>query len=184
MRGNRKIKTRVSKAAGANKRPVIAVCGAGSGAPELMSLAEEVGRALASAGAVLVCGGLGGVMEAAARGARSAGGLTLGILPGPDPEDANPWIQLAVATDMGHARNAIIVRTADALIAVGGEYGTLSEIALALKMRKPVVALKSWDISSEIIQAPDAQTAVKLALEKSARPGRYSKRPGNNVKGA
>jgi uncharacterized protein (TIGR00725 family) len=147
------------------KRPIIAVCGAGSCDGETAALAESVGREIAGAGAVMVCGGLGGVMEAAARGAKEAGGATVGILPGPDTSDANPWIEVAVATDMGHARNAIITRTADAVVAVGGAYGTLSEVALALKMGKPVVSLGSWEVSGDVIRAKSPAEAVKLALE-------------------
>lgn len=143
---------------------MIAVCGAGECGPELAGLAEAVGKAIAESGAILFCGGLGGVMSSAAQGARSAGGVTVGILPGPDSAEANPWIQVAVATDLGHARNAILVRSADAVIAVGGGYGTLSEIALALKMGKPVVSLKSWEVSEDIIRASDPGTAVRLAI--------------------
>ncbi len=112
-------------------------------------LAFEVGSRLAQNGAIIICGGLGGVMEAACRGAKEEGGTTIGVLPGPFRGDANPFVDYALATDMGQARNAIIVRTADAVIAVGGEYGTLSEIAMALKMGKRVVALSSWDIASK-----------------------------------
>lgn len=109
--------------------------------------AEEVGRRVAEAGAVLVCGGLTGVMEAACRGARSAGGTTLGILPGLRRGDANDFVEVAVPTGMGEMRNALIVRAADALIAIGGEFGTLSEIALAVKTGKPVIGLGSWDLT-------------------------------------
>lgn len=144
---------------------MIALCGAGECGPELAAKAEAVGRAIAAAGAVLVCGGLGGVMEAGARGARKAGGTTIGILPGPDIDTANPWIEIAVATDMGHARNAIIVHTADAVVAVGGEYGTLSEVAFALKLGKPVVSLSSWEVSPEVIRAADPEEAVRRAIE-------------------
>jgi hypothetical protein len=126
-----------------------------------------VGRALAEAGAVLVCGGLGGVMEAACRGAQEAGGTTVGILPGHDRADANPYVDVAVATGLGEARNALVVRAADALIAVGGEYGTLSEIALALKAGKPVVGIDSWDLD-RIERADDAATAVRRALDLAA----------------
>ena len=112
-------------------------------------LAYEVGSLLAKQGAIIICGGLGGVMEAACRGAKEEGGTTIGVLPGPFRGDANPYVDYALATDMGQARNAIIVRTADAVIAVGGEYGTLSEIAMALKMGKKVVALSSWEIASK-----------------------------------
>lgn len=148
----------------AARKPVIAVCGSGRCGPELAALAEEVGRELGLRGATLVCGGLGGVMEAAARGAQKAGGLTVGILPGPDGREANPWIEAAVATDLGEARNAVIVRTADAVVAVGGEFGTLSEIALALKMGKPVVSLRSWKVHETIMEAKDPREAVAMAL--------------------
>ena len=133
-------------------------------------VAYELGRLLAERGAVIVCGGLGGVMEAACRGAREAGGVTIGVLPGPFRSDANPYVDHAIATDMGQARNAIIVRTADAVVAVGGEYGTLSEIAMALKMGKKVVAIESWEISSkgipdeQIIRAPGPEEAVELIM--------------------
>lgn len=123
------------------RAPIIAVIGAGACSAEIELLAAQVGAEIARRGATLICGGLGGVMTAAARGAKEAGGVTLGILPGPFTDVANPYIDYAVATNMGQARNAIIVQSADALIAVAGGYGTLSEIALALKIGKLVVAL-------------------------------------------
>jgi uncharacterized protein (TIGR00725 family) len=101
---------------------------------------------LAEAGAVVVTGGLGGVMEAASKGAREAGGTTVGLIPGTDRRDANPWLTVAVATGMGETRNALVVRAADGVIAVGGEWGTLSEIAFARKIGKPVAGLRSWDL--------------------------------------
>ena len=109
-------------------------------------MAEEVGRLLAEAGAVVVTGGLGGVMEAASKGAHEAGGTTLGILPGTDRGEANPWVGVAVPTGIGEARNALVVRAADGVIAVGGAWGTLSEIAFARKTGKPVAGLGSWDL--------------------------------------
>ena len=125
----------------------IGVIGAGACGSEIRALAEMVGREVAKRGAVLLCGGLGGVMEAAAYGAKQEGGITLGILPGTLKEEANPWIDIAVLSGMGHARNALIAQSSDALIAVNGEYGTLSEIALGLKMGKPVIVLESnWEI--------------------------------------
>ncbi|KAF0183093.1 MAG: hypothetical protein FD164_822 [Nitrospirae bacterium] len=127
-------------------RIVVAVIGAGIADAETMALAEDVGRLIAENGALLVCGGLGGVMEAAAKGAKSAGGTTVGILPQPYRHDANAYIDVPIATGFGEGRNVFIVRTADALIAIGGEYGTLSEIAFALKSGKPVVGLNTWDI--------------------------------------
>ena len=126
-------------------------------------MAEEVGRLLARRGAVVVCGGLGGVMEAACRGASREGGTTVGVLPGLDRGAANPFVSVAVATGLGEARNALVVRAADALIAVGGAYGTLSEIALALKAGKPVIGLGTWEIDGvERVEGPEA--AVKMAL--------------------
>jgi uncharacterized protein (TIGR00725 family) len=126
-------------------------------------VAEEVGRLLARRGAVVVCGGLGGVMEAACRGAAREGGTTVGVLPGLDRGAANPFVSVAVATGLGEARNALVVRAADALIAVGGAYGTLSEIALALKAGKPVIGLGTWEIDGvERVEGPEA--AVRMAL--------------------
>ena len=125
--------------------------------------AEAVGRLLAERETVLVCGGLGGVMAAACRGAQTAGGTTLGILPGADRDEANAWVQIAVATGMGEARNALVVRTADAVVAVAGGYGTLSEIALALRLGRPVVSLGSWDIDG-VQRAADPADAVAKVL--------------------
>ncbi len=148
----------------------VAVIGGQVCSPEEERIAYEVGLHLAKSGAVLVCGGLGGVMEAACKGAKEAGGVTIGILPGPFRSDANPYVDYAIATDMGQARNAIIIRTVDAVVAVGGEYGTLSEIALALKMGKRVVAISSWEIrrrgvpDDRILNADDAAAAVKMAV--------------------
>ena len=119
----------------------LGVIGAGKADGELQALAEEVGRLAASRGWIVVCGGLGGVMEAASKGARGAGGLVVGLLPGASRGDANEYVTAAIPTDMGHARNALLARAADVLIAVGGGHGTLSEIALGLKMAKPVVSL-------------------------------------------
>jgi uncharacterized protein (TIGR00725 family) len=116
---------------------------------------------------VVVCGGLGGVMEAACRGAKDAGGTTVGILPGHGRADANPYVDVAIATGLGEARNALVVRAADALIAIGGEYGTLSEIALALKAGKPVVGIESWDLDP-IVEARDAADAVRRAIDLAA----------------
>jgi uncharacterized protein (TIGR00725 family) len=146
---------------------VVAVVGPGRDAsPAELAEAEEAGAAIGSAGAVLVCGGLGGVMEAACRGARSEGGMTLGLLPGTDRDEANGWVVLALPTGLGEARNALVVRAADALIAVGGGYGTLSEIALALKAGKRVVGLDSWDIDG-MVAAADPRAAVAAVLEDS-----------------
>jgi uncharacterized protein (TIGR00725 family) len=141
----------------------IGVIGTGEAREETDRLAFEVGAAIARVGALLCCGGLGGVMAAAARGARQEKGLTLGLLPGPDRAAANPYMDVVVPTDMGHARNALVVRSADVLIAVGGGYGTLSEIALALKMGKPVVGLNTWEIEG-VHEKTTAAEAVRAAL--------------------
>jgi uncharacterized protein (TIGR00725 family) len=144
--------------------PYVAVVGAGREvSAKVLELAEAVGAELARCGAVVVTGGLGGVMEAACRGARAGGGTTLGILPGSDRAEANPFVDVAVATGMGELRNGLVVRCADALIAVGGEYGTLSEIALALQAAQPVIGLESWEIDG-VRTAADAREAVALAL--------------------
>ena len=129
-----------------SRTPYVAVVGPGdASAPELQA-AEEVGAGLAAAGAVVVTGGLGGVMEAACRGARSRDGTTLGILPGEDRGAANGWVQVAVATGLGELRNGLVVRAADALVAIGGGHGTLSEVALALRIGRPVVGLGTWEV--------------------------------------
>jgi uncharacterized protein (TIGR00725 family) len=141
----------------------VAVVGPGEATPAELEAAEAVGRGLAEGGAVIVCGGLGGVMEAACRGAREAGGTTLGILPGHDRRDANPFVEVAVPTGLGEARNALVVRAADALVAVGGAYGTLSEIALALKGGKRVVGLGTWEIDG-VETAEDPGRAVESVL--------------------
>jgi uncharacterized protein (TIGR00725 family) len=132
--------------------------------------AESVGRGLAEGGAVVVCGGLGGVMEAACRGAKCAGGTTVGILPGGSRADANRYVDVAIATGLGELRNGLIVRTADVLVAVGGEFGTLSEIALALKAGKPVIALEGWELAragqpvDAVARAASPKDAVARAL--------------------
>ena len=124
----------------------MAVVGAGDASPQELHAAEEIGAGLAAAGAVVVTGGLGGVMEAACRGARSRRGRTLGILPGDDRDEANGWVEIAVATALGELRNGLVVRAADAVVAVGGGHGTLSEIALALKLGRPVVGVGTWEV--------------------------------------
>jgi uncharacterized protein (TIGR00725 family) len=155
--------------------PWIAVVGPGHAAPREAEWAEEAGAAIADAGAVLVSGGLGGVMEAACRGARSRGGTTVGLLPGTDREDANGWVLLAIPTGLGEARNALIVRAADALVAIGGAWGTLSEIALALRAGKPVIGLDTWELGRAgvpvegVIRAEDAASAVDEALARVNR---------------
>lgn len=142
--------------------------GPGDADPDALDTAEAVGRAVAEAGALLVCGGLGGVMEAACRGAKGAGGTTLGILPGADRAAANRWVDVAVATGMGEVRNALVVRAADAVVAVAGGYGTLSEIALALKLGTPVVGVGTWDVAG-VENAASAGEAAATALRRAAQ---------------
>jgi uncharacterized protein (TIGR00725 family) len=144
--------------------PYVAVVGSGDADPGELQTAEEAGLALARAGAVIVCGGLGGVMAAACRGARAAEGITLGILPGTDRSSANQWVTIAVPTGLGELRNGLVVRAADVVIAIGGGPGTLSEIALALKSGVPVLGLDTWEIEGVEVMS-DAQVAVKRALE-------------------
>ncbi len=149
---------------------IIAVIGAGRCSEDVAEIAEAVGRELARRGIALVCGGLGGVMEAACRGAKSEGGLTIGILPGFNRHEANPYVDIPVVTGLGEARNVIVVRTAQAVIAVNGGYGTLSEIAYALKLGIPVVGLGTWQLAkggqrvSAIVEAATPAEAVEKAL--------------------
>lgn len=148
----------------------IAVIGPAACDQEVAALAYQVGQELARRGAVLVCGGRGGVMEAACQGAREVGGLTVGILPGVARDEANPYVDVPIVTGLGEARNAIVVRSADAAIAVSGGYGTLSEIGLALKMGRPVVGLGTWELYraglpvDAVLQADSPVQAVELAL--------------------
>ena len=144
-------------------RRYVAVVGPGDARAAELDAAGTVGRELAAAGAVLVCGGLGGVMEAACRGASEAGGVSIGILPGSDRGAANRFVEVAIPTGLGEARNALVVRSADAVVAVGGGYGTLSEIAFALKAGKPVIGLGSWEIEG-VRAAESPEQAVSAAL--------------------
>ena len=130
-----------------NKRRFIAVIGGGQPSAREAQLAEEVGRELAVRGAILVCGGLGGVMEAACKGAQSEGGVTVGILPGENRQAANPYVQIPIVTGIGNARNVAVVKSAQAVIAIGGSYGTLSEIGHALRNGIPVIGLNTWSLS-------------------------------------
>ena len=135
----------------------MAVVGPGDASPEELHAAEEIGAGLAAAGAVVVTGGLGGVMEAACRGARSRRGRTVGILPGEDRDAANGWVEIAIATGLGELRNGLVVRAADAVVAVGGGHGTLSEVALALKLGRPVVGVGTWEVHGvEHVSTPGA----------------------------
>jgi uncharacterized protein (TIGR00725 family) len=149
---------------------IIAVIGDSSCSPGEAKLAESVGELLAQQGATIVCGGLGGVMEAACRGAKSKGGLTIGILPGQDPGTANPWVDIPVVTGIGEARNVAVVKSAQAVIAIGGRYGTLTEIAYALKSNIPIIGLNTWSLSrsgqkdDSIMRVQSAAEAVDKAI--------------------
>lgn len=149
------------------RRPYVAVIGASNATAWELTTAEDLGRRLAREGCVLVCGGLGGVMDAAARGCEAGGGVSIGILPGVDRDPASPHLTVAIATGFGEARNAIVARSADAVIAVGGEFGTLSELALALKMRTPVIGLGTWALGRDdldrdpIVRAETVDEAIE-----------------------
>jgi len=148
---------------------VVGTGDAGEGSPEAIA-AEAIGRGLADAGAVVLCGGLGGVMAAACRGVAAAGGTAVGLLPSGSRQDANPWVTVALPTGLGEARNALVVRAADAVVAVGGGYGTLSEIALALRTGTPVVGLGTWELARAgvpddgVERATTADEAVRRVL--------------------
>lgn len=147
--------------------PYIAVVGAGDAGGGLYEQAREVGRLVARRGGTVVCGGLGGVMEAAARGATEAGGTAVGILPDENRRRANPYLTYSVATGAGQARNLAVVCSADAVIAIGGEYGTLSEMGLARKVGRPVVSLGSWDLGEHVTVANSPEAAVEAAFYES-----------------
>ncbi len=152
------------------KKRFIAVIGGGQCSAKEAKLAEEVGRKLARQGATLVCGGLGGIMEAACKGASSEGGVTIGILPGDNYQAANPYVQIPIVTGIGYARNIAVVKSAQAVIAIGGSYGTLSEISHALQSGIPVIGLNTWSLSrngqpdNSIIPAQNPTEAVNKAL--------------------
>ncbi len=150
---------------------IVGVIGSSQAEGELLTLAEEVGAEIAKKGAAVVCGGLTGVMEAVCRGARREGGLTIGIIPTDNKADANPYVQIPIVTGMGMGRNVMLVKTADVVIAVGGEFGTLSEIAHALKLGKTVIGLRSWKLERAcskpipgLIEVDSPKKAVDLAL--------------------
>ncbi len=154
-----------------NKNIFIAVIGGGDCSPQVAKLAEEVGREIALNGAVLVCGGLGGVMEAACRGASNEGGLTIGVLPGDNRRTANPYVQIPIVTGTGYARNVAVVKSAHAVIAIDGSYGTLSEIGHARQSGIPVIGLNTWSLAidgqadNSIIAADNSKDAVNKALK-------------------
>ena len=163
----------------AQRAPYIAVVGPAEPDPDTYALAVDVGRLIAQRGAVVVCGGLGGVMEAAARGASDAGGSSLGILPGADRAQANRYLTMAVATGLGELRNALVVRCSDAVLAVGGSWGTLSEVALAQRLGRPVVSLRGWSVVDPggaavegIVAAESAVQAVEALIAAIDDPAR------------
>jgi hypothetical protein len=151
----------------------VSVIGTGVAAADTDAAAREVGRLLATAGAIVVCGGLGGVMAAVCQGAREAGGRTIGVLPGVDATAANMWVDVALPTGMGEARNVLVVRAGRAVIAVGGGFGTLSELAFARKLQVPVVGLDTWTLPDDgIIHVDTPDEAVRVALSAARRaPG-------------
>ena len=146
-------------------KPVIAVIGASKCSKKLRDMAAQVGRYIAEHGGVLVCGGMGGIMEGAARGAKEGGGVTIGILPTDDKRDANPYIDYAIPTGFGEARNLMVVRTADVVVALPGKYGTLSEMAFARLFKKPVISVSAWKLGDDIRQIDDPEEAARLAME-------------------
>ena len=148
----------------APSHPYVAVVGSGTATGELYERARTVGRVVAEWDGIVVCGGLGGVMEAAARGATEGGGTAIGILPDEDRDRANGYLSFSVATGMGQARNLAVVCSGDVVIAVGGEYGTLSEVGLALKVGRPVVSLGSWDVGDHVTVAATPREAVRAAF--------------------
>jgi uncharacterized protein (TIGR00725 family) len=148
-----------------NAGPYVSVVGSGDASGELYEKAREVGRLVAERGGTIVCGGRSGVMEAAARGATEAGGTAIGILPDEDRRQANEFLSFSIATGIGHARNLGVVCSGDAVISIGGEYGTLSEIGLALKVGRPVVILESCDLGEHVAVASSPREAVVAAFD-------------------
>jgi uncharacterized protein (TIGR00725 family) len=143
----------------------IGVIGGAECSPEIYEFAREVGREVAAQGFSLVCGGLGGVMEAACQGAKEMGGITIGLLPTSNKRDANPYVDIVIPTGLGHARNVLVVHASDALVAVDGDAGTLSEIAIALKVGKPLVGIKTWELEGRVPLAEGGRTSVTMLLD-------------------
>ena len=141
----------------------VGVIGGANANDEFLETAFQVGRLIAQKGAILVCGGLSGVMEAASRGAKEAGGLTIGILPGDSIHDANAYVEIPIATGMGYTRNSLVVMNSDVLIAINGEYGTLSEIAYGCVREKRIIGIGTWEIKG-VTKASSAEEAIELAL--------------------
>ena len=144
---------------------MIGVIGAGDAGEKDCRIAEEVGAEIAINGYILLCGGMGGIMEAACRGAKTNGGTTIGILPGSSKRDCNQYVDYPIVTGMGHGRNIIVAGSCDAVIAIGGSFGTLSEIAFALRLNIPIIGINTWDVSPDIRKAQTPQMAVRMAIE-------------------
>lgn len=148
-----------------NRKPVIAVVGAGKCSKKLRDMAADVGRIIAENGGVIICGGLGGIMEGVAKGAKDAGGVTIGIIPSDQKEEANEYIDYVIPSGLGEARNILVVRSADVIIAFPGKYGTLSEMAFALQSGKPLISVNAWKLGDDILQAETPEEAAKMALK-------------------
>lgn len=146
-------------------KKIIGVIGKGDSSEEDYRIAQEVGEEIAKSGYTLLSGGMGGVMEAACRGAKSEGGTTIGIIPGSSKSECNAYVDYPIVTGMGHGRNVIVAGSSDAIIAIGGSFGTLSEIAFALRLNIPIIGLNTWDVSTDIKKAESAQEAVHLAIK-------------------
>jgi len=148
-----------------SKQKIIGVIGAGDATEEDCNLAQAVGEEIARQQYTLLCGAMGGVMEAACRGAKSLNGTTIGVLPGSSKIQCNPYIDYPIVTGMGHGRNIIVAGSSDAIIAIGGSYGTLSEIAFALRLKIPIIGINTWDVSPDIKKAQTPEMAVHMAIE-------------------
>jgi uncharacterized protein (TIGR00725 family) len=157
-----------------NKQVTIAVIGGHTCTAKVEQIAQKLGKYIAKVGANLVCGGLGGVMKAVAKGTKQAGGITIGLIPGANKKEANPYIDIVIPTGLGLARNTLVVRTADVIIALPGEHGTLSEISFALNLNKPVISLHSWDVPG-VIKAETVEEAMGIAGKLLGKKWSYGK---------
>lgn len=152
------------------RQTIIAVIGGSKCSKKVEQISHKIGKIVAKVGAILICGGLGGVMEAACKGTKSAGGLTLGILPGENKESANPFVDIALPTGLGYARNVLVVKSADIVIAINGKYGTLSELAYALHFKKPIFGINTWNIEgiNKVKSLKELENKIKKLLRKYA----------------